>query len=93
VVGQATLAGLGTACALAGGGLLYLASPHQRATARALPRRPLLATGAGAQLVALAAFLGAAGPAAAVFIWITAAMTVWSIAPLATVWRRRGTRR
>ena len=87
------LAFAGGLAALAGASLLYLASPNQRATQRKLPRRRLAWTGAAAELLALICFLNVAGPATAVFIWMTAAMLVWSIIPLLAAWRAAGARR
>lgn len=69
--------------------LLYLASPNQRWTGRPLAPRPLAGAGALALLVSLALLLGIAGPATAIFIWITLATTVWSLVPLAIAWLRR----
>ncbi len=85
----ALIAGLGALMAVAGGLLLYLASPNQRLTERRIARRPAALAGMIAELAALACFLAVAGPATAVFIWLTAAMTLWSIAPLATFRRGR----
>ena len=85
---------LGVASGVTGAVLLYLASPNQRVTRRRTARKDLALAGVGAEAVSLAAFLAAAGPATAVFIWMTLAMLAWSIAPLLTVWRdAKGARR
>ena len=80
----------GGLAAAAGASLLYLASPNQQATRRRPPRRRLAATGAAAEGLALICFLQVAGPATAVFIWMTVAMLVWSIVPLLAAWRAAG---
>lgn len=81
-----SLAGL---LAVAGALLLYAAAPAQRLTAGPLPRRALALSGITALIAALALLLSLAGPATAVFILFTLAMTIWSIVPLAAAWRRR----
>jgi hypothetical protein len=93
VIGRALMtapliASLGGAAALAGAVLLYLASPNQRAATWRGARPRLALAGAAAELAALACFLLVAGPATAVFIWLTAAMLFWSVGPLLTAWRR-----
>ncbi len=74
---------------LAGTILLYLASPHQRLAARPPRGRALADAGVCALLGALALLLGVAGTATAVFVWLTLAMALWSIVPLAAAWARR----
>ena len=69
--------------------LLYLASPQQRLAARTPRGRTLAGGGTLALLGALLLLLGVAGPATAVFIWLTLAMALWSIVPLAAAWARR----
>ncbi len=82
------LAGLGGLTSLAGAVLLYLAAPKQRVLPKAVrPRRGLAAAGWLLQALALACFLKISGAATAVFIWVTLAMTFWSVLPLATAWR------
>lgn len=86
------IAALGASLSLLGGLLLYLASPNQRATARRLPRKPLAWCGTLLFVAGLAFLLGWAGPATAVFIWMTLAMLVWTITPPLAAWvlRPRG---
>ncbi len=79
----------GTMLAIVGALLLYLASPNQRATARALPGTALAVAGGAVLALSLAALLRWAGPATAVFIWFTIAMMVWTLAPPAAAWLRR----
>lgn len=81
------LALLATIAAFAGAILLYLAAPNQRVTPRTTARKDLLLAGLIAEIVALVAFLVVAGPATAVFIWLTLAMLAWSTLPMLTVWR------
>lgn len=76
------------ALALAGAMALYAAAPHQRLLPKALPRAGA-AAGIAALAGSLALLLTISGPAAAVFVWITAAMTVWSIAPILVAWLKR----
>ncbi len=88
------LAGLGGAASLAGAVLLYLAAPKQRVLPRMIrPRRGLAVAGWALQIVALVCFLQISGAATAVFIWITLAMTFWSLLPLTTAWRDQGGRK
>lgn len=82
--------------ALAGAGLvivaatmLYLASPNQK-LAVISARRPLGWIGVALMTAGLLLVAGWAGPATSVFIALTAAMTIWSIVPLAVAWRRGG---
>lgn len=82
------LAALGAAAILAGAGALYIASPQQCAFARALPRRLLGWSGGAAILAGQVLLLTWAGPAAALFIGLTLAMTAWTLAPLLAGWRR-----
>jgi hypothetical protein len=79
----------GGGLALAGATLVYLAAPNQRLAVALLSRRTLAGGGLLTLLIALALLLGVAGPTTAVFIWMTLAMTVWSIVPLAAAWARR----
>jgi len=72
---------------LGGAVLLYLASPNQRLAARPFPRAAGWA-GAVALIAALVPLLGSFGPATAVFVWMTGAMLVWSVLPLAAAWWR-----
>lgn len=70
-----------------GAGAIYLASPNQQATRKHMPRRALTAVGAIAVLGGL--LLMRAGPATSVFIAMTLAMGLWTIAPLLIAWWRR----
>lgn len=83
------IAAWGMILAVAGASLLYLASPNQRAIARALPGKSLAAGGGVLLVGGLALLLQWAGPATAVFIWLTLAMLVWSVAPPLAAWLRR----
>lgn len=77
------------ALALAGAFLAYAGAPNQRLTV-AGGARPALAWGGIAMLgLSLALMLRRFGPATAVFVWMTAAMLVWSAVPLAVAWWRR----
>lgn len=78
---------IGVLAGLVGAALLYLGAPHQRVLVRKGSDRRLLLAGTMAEAISLAAFLMVAGPATAVFIWLTLAMLVWSTAPLLTVGR------
>lgn len=68
--------------------LLYLASPNRRWGT--LPFTPRLAGWSGLVLLLAATglMLRWAGSATAIFIVLTAAMTVWSIVPIAIAWWR-----
>ena len=77
----------GALAMLLGAGVLYLASPHQCATSKPLPARALRWAGWVALVAGQALLLTWAGPATALFIGFTLAMTVWSIVPLAAAWR------
>ncbi|TXS94400.1 hypothetical protein [Parahaliea aestuarii] len=71
------------ACLIAAALSLYLASPHQKLIARALPARVLASAGAVlivASLYLLSRFFGTATSA---FILLTALMLLWSLPPLA----------
>lgn len=83
--------------ALAGGllavlasGLLYLASPNQRWGDLPFPPRLAGWGGVAFLLAGTALMLRWAGPATAIFIVTTLAMTVWSVVPIAVAWWRRG---
>lgn len=69
--------------------LLYLASPNQRWGK--LPFPPRLAGWGGLLFLVAgtAMMLRWAGPATAIFIVMTLAMTVWSLVPLVVAWLRR----
>lgn len=70
--------------------LLYLASPNQRWGS--LPVSPRFAGWAGLALLgaAIVMLLQWAGPATAIFIVMTLAMTVWSVVPImVALWRRQ----
>lgn len=70
-----------------GAALLYAGAPHQQVTRTG--RRPAwLICGAAALLAGLPALLVFFGPATAVFVWLTMAMLVWSVLPLAVAWWR-----
>lgn len=69
--------------------LLYLASPNQRMLLRPLPRRTVGWTGTAFLVAAIAVLLASAGPATALFIAFTLAMSFWSVVPLAVAWWRR----
>ena len=66
---------------------VYAATKHQALLAKPAPP-PVGMVGGGLILSALAAFLCVAGPATAVFIWMTATMLVWSLVPIAAKWIR-----
>ena len=83
-----TFAIIGVLTILAGSVLLYLASPNQCAIRKALPFRPAVWFGALLLLAGQAMLLTWAGPATAVFIGVTVAMTVWCLVPLLAAWRR-----
>lgn len=81
------LALLASTLLLAGALLAYAATKHQALFAnRAPPRVGLL--GGALVLIALVAFECVAGPATAVFIWLTGLMLVWSLAPMLARWIR-----
>ncbi|WP_375286589.1 hypothetical protein [Sphingomonas sp.] len=83
------LAWLAALALLVGPIALYLASPHQVLLPGHVRRRRAWAWGGAATLVlALALLLAVQGPATAVFTWMTAAMLVWSIVPVAARWWR-----
>ncbi len=66
---------------------LYAATKHQALLAK--PASPGVAWASGALLLtALLIFVCVAGPATAVFIWMTGAMFVWSLTPVAARWIR-----
>lgn len=77
----------GTALTVAGALLLYLAAPHQKIATRAWGSRAMLAGGV-ALPAGLVLLLTVMGPASAVFAWMTGAMFVWSVVPLAAAWWR-----
>lgn len=68
--------------------LLYLAAPNQQWGK--LPFAPAVAVWLAVAflLAGVALLLGWAGPATAIFIAMTAMMTVWSVVPLAIAWWR-----
>lgn len=76
----------------AGALLVYGAFPNQQLRP-GLPPRVAAASGAAALLAALVMALRASGPAASVFMVLTDAMLVWSIAPLLLAWWKRPARR
>ncbi len=82
-------AATGIAIIVAGALALYAASPQQRLTDRALPRRALAWGGFAALALGLAALLQWAGPATAVFILFTLAPLVWTVVPPVAAWWRR----
>lgn len=83
-----TFAIIGVLAILAGSVLIYLASPNQCALHKALPYRPAASSGALLLVAGQAMLLTWAGPATAVFIGVTVAMTVWSLVPLLAAWLR-----
>lgn len=78
---------MATILLLAGALTLYATTKHQALLASAAPRR---VGRIGGLLVAsaLVGFLNIAGPATAVFIWITGLMLVWSLVPILAKWLR-----
>lgn len=81
------LAILGMVLTIVGATLLYAGAPHQQLTSAG--RQPaLIVAGALATLLGLPPLLTFFGPAAAVFVWLTLAMLVWSVVPIAVAWRR-----
>lgn len=80
-------ASLGVLLTALGAALAYAGAPHQQVTRTG--RHPgRLICGAAAIAAGLPALLAYFGPAAAVFVWLTVAMLVWSVLPLAVAWRR-----
>jgi membrane protein implicated in regulation of membrane protease activity len=65
----------------------YLASPNQRWLKA--PVRRLAWVGGAAILMALALLLQWAGPATAIFIVVTLAMLILTVAPVVIAWVRR----
>lgn len=83
------LAWLAALATLAGALALYVAAPNQALLPGFVIRRRWWARGGAALLVAaLLLLLGVMGPATAVFAWMTGAMLVWSIVPVAARWWR-----
>ena len=82
-------AAIGIAMVTAGALALYAASPQQRLTAGPLRRRAFGWGGAVALGLGLVSLLQWAGPATAVFIALTVAPLVWTVAPPVAAWWRR----
>lgn len=77
------------AFAIIGGALgLYVGTPHQALIAGGGARRSGRIAGIVLLAVALALLMTVQGPATAVFTWMTGAMLVWSIVPVAVRWWR-----
>jgi len=80
--------------AAAGASLVYAGSRNQvLIPARNRSHKILLLAGIAALIISLVLMLQWFGPAAAVFIWLTVAMLIWSTVPFAAVWwrsKRRG---
>lgn len=74
---------------LAGSTLLYAGARNQRLIAAGEARPALRWSGAAMLLCSLSLMLGWFGPATAVFVWMTLAMLVWTLLPLAAAWWRR----
>ena len=70
----------------AGAGALYLAAPKQRLLGASLPTRATMLVGAAALIVSFMLYRQVAGPAASIFILITASMFFWTLPPLAIAW-------
>lgn len=83
------LTAAGVLLSAVGASALYLASPNQRATARALPRTLLMLAGYALLIAGLIALLQWSGPATAVFIWVTVATLVWTLVPPIAAWLRQ----
>ncbi|GEM_PF-1734992 len=81
------LALLAVALLIAGALLLYASTRHQALLAKPASRRAGL-MGGGLVLGALVTFEGVAGPATAVFIWLTGLMLLWSLIPILAKWIR-----
>ena len=77
---------LAALCALAGGGLLYLASPNQKWRERPLAGRWVVWSGGALLALSLVLLWQVAGSASSVFILVTILMAAWSIPPLAIAW-------
>lgn len=73
---------------LAGTIALYGAAPHQKLLPRRPRPAPWLWSGIAGCGLGLALLLGWAGPATAIFMWLTTAMTSWSLVPLLCAWLR-----
>ena len=80
---------IGIVAVMAAALALYAASPQQRLTSRAMPRRVLGWGGIAGLLIGLAALLQWAGPATAFFIVLTLAPLVWTVAPPLAAWWHR----
>lgn len=74
---------------MAGAFLFYAGSRNQRLFAASRAGGPMRLAGGAALLAALAILWTWFGPATAVFAWMTLAMLVWSVLPLAVAWWRR----
>jgi len=79
----------GMAIVLAASLALYLASPQQRLTKRAVPRAAYGWGGLTGLVVGLIVLWQWAGPATAVFIAMTLATLIWTIVPPAAAWLGR----
>lgn len=77
----------GATLVLAGAVCCYLGSPNQKW--RKTRVRRLDWVGGAAIVLGLALLLFWAGPATAVFIAMTLAMLIWTMAPVAAAWVRR----
>ncbi|MEZ5983436.1 MAG: hypothetical protein R3C54_14135 [Parvularculaceae bacterium] len=71
---------------IAGAGALYLSAPKQRLLGAPLPMRPTMLVGAAAMIVSFMLYRQVAGPAASVFILMTASMFFWTLPPLVIAW-------
>lgn len=74
--------------AAVGASLIYAGSRNQVLIPASTMQRKLLFTGIAVLIISLVIMLQWFGPAAAIFIWLTVAMLMWSIVPIAAVWWR-----
>lgn len=75
-----------------GCGCLYLASPHQKWLAHALPRRPAVLAGSVLLMAGLAAWIVALRPLAGFFVALHVAMVCLFVFPYAAALRSFGRR-
>lgn len=78
----------GTLAIFAGGLLLYLASPNQCLWTGSVPARIVAWAGAAITLAGQVLLWLWTGPATALFVGVTVAMTVLTLAPLLAGWLR-----
>ena len=82
------LQSIGIVLTLLGATALYASTPHQKLLVRTASPIAWRLVGWAVLISGLLALLFWAGPATAVFIWVTMATLAWSLVPLSAAWWR-----